>query len=342
MGALRTIIVTGCAAEQFGRLALALEDQQVGAPTLLVAEIADDALLLGRHQRAASAIDAGGARARGLAVARRAGGGKAVRVAPGTVGVLLAVPPGGWTEALSPDKVLNRCVRGLLGGLPSAGATGGAFYFGRDFVVWQRQQIAVVSQDGNAGGTKLFEALVATEAPLALPASLSRRPEHDDPRAGGPPHACLSTAWAAAGRRRGFEEIARALVAGYARLLGATPMPEPDAPAPGPPLAPPVDEDEAGFVASGPVQVPIGFIEALVRREGDRIGEARLRGDLIAPAFAVVDLEASLSGRPFTLEAIGPLVDAAFTRREATLIGLRELRVIAESFVACRPNAGGP
>ncbi len=317
MSVLRVIVVKGCPAEHFGRLAPSLLAQDVGAPALLLAELADAAVLLGRHQRAASTIDLEGARARGLGVARRAGGGKAIAVAPGTLGVLLVVPPGGWPERLDAPKVLNRCVRGLLKGL-----AGGAAYFGRDFVAQRAHQVATVSQEGAPGGTLLFEALVATAAPLALPPGLSRAPVHDDPRAPGPPHATAAT-------------TAEALIAGWARALEAELLREADAPEPGEALDPPIVEDEEGFVTSGPVQVPIGFLEAWVRRDGDRIGAVRLRGDFIAPAFAVASLETALAGKRFDLPEIGPIIDAAFQRRGATIIGLRELRVIADAILAC-------
>jgi hypothetical protein len=325
MSSLRTVILESCPAEGFAGLAASLLRQEVGAPTLLVARFAEDALLLGRHQRAASAVDLDGAAARGLVVARRAGGGKALRAAPGTIGVLLAVPPGGWPQPLAPDKVLNRCVRGLLRGLTAGGATGGAAYFGRDFVAWRQQQIAVVSQDGAPGGTRLFEAVVAASAPLALPAGLSLAPPHDDPRALGPPHAVLPGA--------DFARVAGALVDAWAEALGATAAPEDAVPPAASPPAPPIVEDETDFARGGPLQVPIGFVEAWVRRDGERIAAARVRGDFIAPAFAREELEATLVGRRLRFEEVGPIVDAAFGRRDATIIGLRGLTPLAEALL---------
>lgn len=317
MTALRTIIVPSCAAERFARLAPALLEQEVGAPTLLVAELAGDTLFLGRHQRTASALVASAGPA-----LRRAGGGKALRAAPATVGVLLAVPHGGWAERLDPDKVLNRCVRGLLRALPKVGASGGAYYFGRDFVVSQQHQIAVISQDGAPGGTLLFEALIAAAEPLALPAGVSAYPEHPDARAQGPPHGSL--------RGPRFEDVVRAIVDGYTSLLGATLMPEAEAPDPGPPLGPDVVEEEEGFHWSFLAAVPIGFLQAGVRADGKRIAEVRLRGDFMAPAFAVAALEQALRGKRFEIGDVGPAVDAAFGRGGAPIIGVRDLRVVAD------------
>jgi hypothetical protein len=242
-----------------------------------------------------------------------------VRARPGTAGVLLAVPPGGWPERLAGDRLLNRCVRGLLRALPRAGATGGAFYFGRDFVVSQHRHVATVSQDGARGGTLLFEAIVAATAPLAVPAAY---PEHPDPRAPGPPPGDLGDP--------GFERLAAAIVDGYGTLLQATPTAEPVAPDEGPPLAPPVDEDEAGLAWSAPAPIPIGFVQAGARAESGRIGEVRLRGDFIAPAFAVAALEAALRGRRFDLADVGPELDAAFGPGAQPMIGVRDLRALAD------------
>jgi hypothetical protein len=322
MIALRTIVAAGCDAGRFGRLAAPLLEQEVGAPTLLVAELAEDAFLLGRHQRAAVALTAPPDDA---PPRRRAGGGKTLRVMAGAVGVLLAVAPGGWPEPLDPDKVLNRCVRGLLRGLPRVGPAGAAHYFGRDFVSMRQHQVAAVSQEGSPGGTLLFEAVIAARAPLALPAGLSGYPEHPDHRMPGPPHGDLGDP--------GFSRLAGAVIDGYASLLGATPSPEPAIPEPGPPLEPPVAEDEAGLAWSALLPIPIGFLQAGVRAEGDRIAEVRLRGDFIAPAFAVDRLEKALEGKRLSFDVLGPEIDGVFGARAAPIVGVTDLRVLCDAIL---------
>ena len=74
----------------------------------------------------------------------------------------------------------------------------------------------------------------------------------------------------------------------------------------------PAEEAEEGLVSSGPLPIATGFAEALVRHDGERIGEARLRGDFIAPAFALRALEESLGGCPARYDEVGRRVDAAF------------------------------
>ncbi len=336
---LRVVIARDFSPERLARVGAGLLRQEIGSATLLVAELDGPCVLLGRHQRATSALDVAAAVAGGRRVARRLGGGKTLLCAPGTVGVLLVVPPGaGLEEIATPERALNRYVRGLLRGLGGVGAARGAFYFGRDFVSADKQQVAIVSQDGAPGGTVLFEAFVAVHAPLALPAGLSRYPVHGDPRAAGPPHACLAALWAAGGRTHTFDELAEAIVSGYARSTGATvqraSLDELGDEAEDP--TPDVIEREDGFAWSGVADVPIGFVEALVRADDGRALEVRLRGDFIAPTFVVRELEAALAGCPLELAAVGAHVDAAFTRRGATMIGVTQLRVLAEAIVACR------
>jgi hypothetical protein len=333
VGTLRVQVLPACGLERFVRVGAALLEQEVGKATLVVAELDGPHVVLGRWQRARSAVHLAACGATGLRVTRRLGGGRAALCTPGTVGVLLAVPPGAGLgrEIVGADKVLNRHVRGLLRGLRGAGAARGAFYFGRDVVVADKQQVALVSQDGAAGGTALFEALVAAREPLALPAGLSAYPPHGDPRAGGPP--CASLAGIGGGPRP-FEAVAEAIVSGYAEVTGVALARDEQAPGEAEAPGPPVDEDEAGWAESGVADVPIGFVEALVRREGATLAAARLRGDFIAPGFVVSDLETSLAGCPFTFDAIAARIDAAFARRGAVLHGVNHLRLLADALLA--------
>src|SRR5690606_7251868 len=99
-------------------------------------------------------------------------------------------------------------------------------------------------------------------------------------------------------------------------------------------IEPPVAEEESGWEESGVADVAIGFVEALVRTEGERIAAARLRGDFIAPAFVLRDLEAALAGSPLVFDAIGRHVDEAFHRPFAAILGVRSLRVLADAVLA--------
>jgi len=317
------------------RVARALLERGEGEAVLLLAPLSAPALLLGRHQRAASAIRLPGARSGSLPLVRRAGGGRALLVGPGALAVLAAAPPGASLHPgpFGADKVMNRYVRGLLGGLRSAGARAAA-WLGRDFVSSDSRRVAVVSQEGSARGATALEAVVALSADLALPPELDGSPAHGDPRAAGPPPGTLS---ALAGRAVSAEEVAAALEAGFAAASGLEPAPWPGAIPEAAPL--PAEEEEEGLARSGPVEIAIGFAEALARSRDGRFEEARLRGDFIAPAFAVEALERSLAGCRAELAEVGPRVDAAFRAPGAFLHGVRELRSLAEALL--RAGRGG-
>jgi hypothetical protein len=80
-------------------------------------------------------VDLAAARSLDLAPLRRAGGGRALLVGDGTVGLFLYTPPGAAlaTAPFPPERTTNRYVRGLLAALRSLGARLAA-WFGRDFV----------------------------------------------------------------------------------------------------------------------------------------------------------------------------------------------------------------
>ncbi|HEY0840171.1 MAG TPA: hypothetical protein VGD74_08295, partial [Vulgatibacter sp.] len=261
------------------------------------------------------------------------GGGRAIRAGDGAVGVYLALPEiGSLLMAPAPaGKLVNRYIRGLNQGLTLAGAGKGAHYFGRDFVSADGRQIAVVSQDGAPSGAAIFEAIVAVERPLSLPEGLRGYPEHGDPRADGPPFGALSELWSSP---RHFEEIAEAIAAGYGRAYGceiredtATTIPEAD-------VLPPVWEEEGRYEESGVADIPIGFAEALVRPPLEPVSEVRLRGDFIAPAFVIRDLERALAGKALEFAAIGGAVDEAFRRPHAGILGVVAMRVFADAVLA--------
>ncbi len=328
----------GAAPDRVGPLGQALLDRaEAGEAGLAVVELAGRGLLLGRHQRGRSALDLARVEAEGLTASRRSGGGRALEAGEGRVAVLLALPRPD-TYLASPagaDKVLNRHARGLLAALRTL--TGlPVVYFGRDELVARpaagSRALASISQDGRPSGAVLLEALVAIERGTAPPEGLDGYPPHGDAKSlGAPP----TTVAELTGRPPSFDELVEAVSGGYAASHGAEVAPRPLAPrvAAAPPGPAPL-EDEAGLEESGVADVAIGFAEALVRHDGARVLEARLRGDFIAPAFAVRALEASLAGVELAFPAIGAKVDEAFRLPFATVLGLAKLRVLADAVLA--------
>ena len=254
---LTSAVIKSCSPARFVRL----QQGQLasGRPSLLVADLSESVVLLGRYQRRWSAAGDW------ASVVRRVGGGRALRIHPGVTGVSLVVPD----PQFPPDKTMNRCVRGLLSAIGSVSGKA-AHYFGRDAAVVGGNEVALLSQEGL--GPVLFEAYVSVTGALEMPAG--RYPGHGDPRVAAPPRAMLAGGVT-------FDVLSEALVRAYGARPGALPDEGAD-------LA--VDEDEAGLAWSGWADVPIGFIEALTGP-----GTVRLRGDFIAASATIAALERLLA-----------------------------------------------
>lgn len=301
---------------RFVRIGAGLLAHPPELPTLVVAPLSGDALLLGRHQRLAGALEVDKLGER--VVLRRSSGGRTISAGKGTLGVLLALPvmDALLDAPIAPAKLINRHVRGLL----SAMSRFGARYFGRDFISVQQQQLAIVGQD-NGPRAALFEAFVAIDRKLEVPDALIGYPPHGDPRAKGPPHATLGAPLEPEAIARAYAQVHQAEL----RTLDA-PLPEAELPS--------AREDEAGWLHSGFADIPIGFLEAMLQRDGDRVRAARLRGDFLAPGFVIEGLERALAGVPLESRALGERVDAAFHQPGAFLLGTLELRLLADALLA--------
>jgi lipoate-protein ligase A len=335
---LQVALLERCDPARFVRVEAGLLARGHPLPILVIAGLATPALLLGRHQRAASAVDLPAATARGVPPLRRAGGGRTLLAGEGIVGLFLHTPPGRSLSAapFPPDRTTNRYVRGLLVALRSLGARQAA-WFGRDFVSAGGRQLAMVSQEATPDGAVALEAFLSVSRPLEPPPGLLRARPHSDPRAGGPASVSLAEL---AGRSSGFDEVAAALMAGWGGAGGPEPVPV-DGALPEAEL-PPAEEDETGLSCSGPVEIPIGFLEALTASAAGRLVGPRLRGDFIAPAATVAALEASLEGAPLDAAEVGRRVNQAFHGPGAFLQGVTELDAVVRALLAAgRLAAGG-
>ncbi len=134
-----------------------------GDVELTVAVPTDEAIVLGAFQRG-SEVDALPA----LPRLRRGSGGGAAHVGPGTVWIQLALRRPDALVPCTPDKLLSRYVRPLLGALTRVTRTP-AHYFGRDWVSASHRPIALVSFAHEASSnTCMFEAIVGVNAVVAL------------------------------------------------------------------------------------------------------------------------------------------------------------------------------
>ena len=116
---------------------------------------AEETLLLGAFQRRSEVQS-------GLPARRRASGGAAVRVGPGTV----------WFQepfaGVEPDKILNRTVRPLLAWLTKR-TSRPVRYFGRDWIAVAGRPVGIVAFSYEAKTKRgLFEAFVAARSLVTL------------------------------------------------------------------------------------------------------------------------------------------------------------------------------
>lgn len=283
-----------------------------GQPRLVVARLTGAAIALGRTQRAVSSLSQRGQSAR---LVHRTSGGRSIALGDGLWGVALALPHRSWLVSEQPLSLpaasfLNRAVRGLLSGLATLGCR--ANYFGRDFITIDSGQAGYLSFDIAANGAALLECILPGATHWWLPEDLGAHPP-PAPARGNPgpsqPEALRVVTSAV---------LLEALGKGFAERFGVEPLPSAD---PIPSAAAVTVESVAGLHWSPPVPTPIGFCEAGVRLEGDRLAQVALRGDLIADSGGLLLAEKALQGAPLDPAELERRLQEIFGREAHTMLG---------------------
>lgn len=326
----------------------------VSDPVLHLGWISAPAVVLGRYQRRQSALGPAGSDSASLRVVRRVTGGRAVWTEPGQLSVSLVMsemssllPPG--SAAIGSGKIINRYVRGILGGLQSLGFK--AYYFGRDFLSVERKLAGYVSFEVAPSGATLFHVLIGVSRATALPSELDGYPGVGGNRPDPPPTTLAAESSAAPDRAT----LERAIVDGYSRnqhievrerklspleerLLDereASTVVESEPPSQGAAHA---------WLASELKPIACGWLEAAVQVVQDQfLGAVRLSGDFMAPSGSIEALERELRLVPLEWREIGAVVDRMFGEGEAAIAGVRYLRVIPDAILdaASRRPGGG-
>lgn len=253
------------------------------------------------------------------ALVRRASGGGAVRVGPGTVHLVLTLPKVDALLDARPETLVNRHVRPLLRALGRLGAPG--FFGGRDFVSVTRAPVAWVGfAHDAASGSALFEAFVAVTEPFAGPELLGARGL--TPFRG---HAPQTLAALATLRLTGdAPQVASVLLATYDDVLGPLPRLERDAAD----LRAPADAEGAPWDAT--VDEAVGLLGA--DAEPPRFG-----GDFFASEGLVATLERAAAAAPGDDEdRLWQALESALQETPGALEGLRSRRSLAQVLVAAR------
>lgn len=311
--------------------AASLRPEPIAAPpyaagldgALQVGPLRGDAIVLGRFQRARSAIDLDVAARRGLALARRSVGGPALRLGEGALQLALTLAsPGALGGVPDVARALNRHVRPILRALESLGAP--ATFGGRDFILVEGAPVAWIGVAHHAAtGATRVEAYFALERPFALESALDLAHGGAAPRFRGRAPKALSDVLPKAD----LHALAPALSEAFAAQAGAphVALAGPSGPLdePPPPLA-----DEPPFTAM--VEESIGLLGARWEPERERLA---IGGDLGASEDALDALERALfvAGRAASPEALGAVVDAHLGEASGALIfGVKSLRSIAK------------
>jgi hypothetical protein len=298
----------------------AVESEGGPACVIAVADLAgDDLVVAGRWQRREGV--------------RRVTGGPGVTVGSGVAYVAVALQTASVLMECPVEKVLNRNVRGICGGL-------GGLYFGRETLSVKVgavvRPVALVAWERTASGAVLIEAFVGVTRALDVPAA----------HGGGTP-VSLAEAW---GRTPGVEEIAERIARGHAQRYQGL-MVEEGVEPPAFAERPALPEDPFGareLTWSAPVAVPIGSVEAGVRflasGESARIVEAGIAGDFFGDRDAPAALAAALHGLSPEREGIARAIDGTLgpaARPRRVIEGVPRLTAFLDAILDACERARG-
>jgi hypothetical protein len=304
-----------------------------GQGTLRLSCLAGDVLALGRwHLAPAGTAD--------VALHRRLSGGRAVATGAGFLHLTLALPHRSALVsddplALAPDQVLNRAVRGLLGGLEAAGAP--AVYPGRDLVTSAGRPLAVLGLEIDPAGATLIDVVLSVARDQSLLPRLLDRVDLDGVVSAPMtlPDDVTSVA-RALGRTPALDELAGWIRHGYETRLGVRFV---DRPGP-----PPGAGSDGAFLSSrrrrpeldrrGSTPTMLGRLEAHCACDRDgTLAEVMLAGDFLAPSDTIARLERALRGCPAVPDRVQAVIDEVVRPPHAFVLGVGPLRTITDTIV---------
>lgn len=269
---------------------------------------------------------------------RRRTGGRAIAAGTGFRLVTLALPHRAAlvaesAVALRPEQALNRCVRGLLAALKRLAVD--ALYPGLDAVTAAGRTLAVLGLGEVKDGSALFQAVLAWDQSFARTPELLDRA---DPEGIVPMVLSGASSFTSIRELRGpaatldLAEFAALVAEGYREAFGTAIVSRP-------PPAPRASDDWADAPATGVEPPPhagtatlrgrIGPVTAWVLGDDrDRVRDAGLFGDLMAPLDLPSDLGALLAGVPTSRPALTAALAGWLDGRERYVLGVREAELI--------------
>ena len=309
MSPIGVLRLDGVPAARLASLSRAALDSPLRQPAeLLLATVADEAVVLGALQRAselAGELDASSA------LLRRGSCGAEVRVGPGSLWMQLSLERSDALVACEPSRLLNRYVRPVLRALTKVGAL--AHYFDRDWISVGRRPVGSISLSHDAGTKRaLVEIVIAQRLPFALRARPSYR---------GKPPATLDELGIDVDLTRLADAIAEAHAEAYGRTLVE--------------LAPPLSlssplESATDLRSELPWTATRSEAIGLVAAGRDHEGRMRVGGELMASRDAIARLESAIAAIAGDGPALGRAVDALAGPGTA-LLGVRALSSIRDA-----------
>lgn len=308
---LAALVLDGAAPEHLAAISRgALDRPMVASAELLVAVPTGAAVLLGAFQRPCELE--GSAHAKGARL-ERGSGGAALSVGEGTVWVQLLLASADALVPCTPDRMINRHVRPLLGAV--TGRTGVMRYYDRDWLSLASRPVGAVGMAHDASsGRALFEAFIACTAPCFVdPARASLR--------GRAPATLADLGAAPANPRELAARVLERFVASYGPTAGTFELPAVD------------DGGRApAEAARGPWTHEGRDAIGRVAAARDEDGAVRVGGEWLASRDGVAALEAALAERagPLSVEDARDLAARSLAVEPRVVMGLASLDVLAD------------
>jgi len=314
-----------------------------GNPVLRIASPLGEALVLGRFQRARSALRLEQVAERAIPVLRRHSGGSTVRLAKGCLHVSLALPDRSDPIACEPRQFLQRYGAGLVRAITARSAK--ARYYGKDLLSIEDRPVGMISFELHPDGPALLEAILGVHTDW--------RPSKD--LVGYPDRTKAETGGATSILEREIdstEGLPGALAEAFGDLLGLPVEPHGFNPLETERIRSlehrvSVDTHEDPPRAlylrrydSKPVEEAIGFVEASVRlTQGRFLRQAWIHGDFMADSASITALEERLKMVPVKRRPVALVIDDVLGAPDHVIMGIRRLGSILEAVLDAAKRA---
>lgn len=314
-----------------------------GNPVLRIARPSGEALVLGRFQRARSALRLDRVADRSLTVLRRLSGGTSVRLAEGCLHVSLALPDRNDPIPCEPRQFLQRYGAGIVRALSARSAK--ARYYGKDLLSIEDRPVGVLSFELHPEGAALLEAILGVETAWRPPEELVGYPGRTKGEAGG--------AITRLDRELdSVEDLPKMIQESFGDLLGLSVDPHDFNPLEAERIRSlehrvVVDTQEEPPRAlylrrydSKPVEEAIGFVEASVRlTQGRFLRQALIQGDFMADSGSIEALQERLKMVPVKRRPVALVIDDVLGAPDHVIMGIRRLGSILEAVLDAAKRA---